>query len=550
MADNLSYSKPVKTALPFLFFLPGLLLILYYLIGPAKGYMTSDCTDSIRWAQATYESGHLISKNFSYAAVQPFGGNLIFLPFIALFGYTMTAQILGLVLFALLFTAALYFLARGLGLGRAQSGAFVSLFVLILSSSPKLREIMWEHIFYYNLGILFFALGFGLALRLTRKNALLKSFSAYNRTDWIRLGILLLFSFLAATDGLQTLVCYTLPLLGAFILEYYLYHKPAVPFRDTLGLSTLLMMILFWSLLGFIMIPVFTRGVEAGYANAYSTYSPMNEWRDNFLGIFHNWLTLFGVSVNTGDPLVSSQSVVNMLRISGALFLLIFPFILLIRYAKQPDREMRLLLGGHLFVSAFIVFASTFGSLGKADWRLTPMMGTALLVVLCWAFKSIFRREVRHSGILLTAFCTLLACLSAFTILKMPFHYGENDSWHESVRQLQARGLKYGYANFWWAERITLVSGNQVQVANINEKNGMPAANDYQLPAGSFDDKDTDRYFLLLTESDNRKMATWLSQEQMAGRILESFIITSDAYYSGGFAGSAVYVYVFGENLF
>lgn len=550
MADRISIPKAIKPFLPYLLLLPGLFLILYYLIGPAAGYMTADCTDSIRWAQATYESGHLISKDFSYAAVQPFGGNLIFLPFLAVFGYSMKAQIAGLVLFALLLTASVYYLARGLNLKRWESSAFVTLFALLLSSSPKLREILWEHIFYYNLGILFFCLGFGLALRLTREEGLLKSFSAYGTRDWIRLGALVLFSFLAATDGLQTLVCFTLPILGAFVLEFFLFDRPALPLRHKMALGYLMCLILFWSALGFAMIPLFTRGVEAGYANAYSTYSPMNEWMDNFLGIFHNWLTLFGVSVSQGDPLVSLDSVINMMRIAGAFLLLFFPFVLLFKYRKQADRPLRLLIGGHLFVSAFIVFASTFGSLGKANWRLTPMLGTAVLVLLAWSFKALRSLKSWKFGLLSACFLVLLASVSAGDILSMPANYGENDSWHESSRQLQARGLKYGYANFWWAERITLVSGNQVQVANVNESNGKPVANDYQLPAGSFEDKDTDRYFLLLTESDNKKMKDWLNTEALEGRLIDSFIIQSDPYSSGGFVGNKVYVYVFGENLF
>ena len=550
MTENNTLQYIGKKFLPFILLLPGIILILYYLIGPAAGYMTADCTDSIRWAQATYTSGHLISKEFSYAAVQPFGGNLIFLPFIALFGYSMTAQIAGLICFFLLFAAALYYLARGLNLSPAQSCGFVSLFILLLSSSPKLREIMWEHIFYYNLGILFFCLGFGLALRLTREEGLLKSFSAYKTLDWIRLGVLILFSFLAATDGLQTLVCYTLPLMGALIVEYYLYNKPALSFNHKFSLSLLLCLILFWSSLGYALIPLFTRGVEAGYANAYSTYSPMDEWMDNFLGIFHNWLTLFGVSVIKGDPLVSMDSVVNMLRIAGAFLLLFFPFVLLLRYQKLEDRPLRLLVSGHAFVSAFIIFASTFGSLGKANWRLTPMLGTAVLVLLTWAFKKLQPVGQHLPAFLLVLGCVMLAGFSALTILKMPANYGEKDSWHESARVLKARGLKYGYANFWWAERITLVSGNAVQVANINESNGKPVKNDYQLPAGSFEDKDTEAYFLLLTEADNRKMKDWLEEEQQAGRIAESFIIESEPYSSGGYAGDKVYVYVFWDNLF
>ena len=156
--------------LTLLALLPGLGLLLYYVIGPAAGHMTSDCTDSLRWAQASWLSGRLISDNFSYAALLPFGGNQIFWPFLALFGYGLKAQIWGLAVFVLLFAAALYYFARGFDLSRPASAGLVSVTLLILSSSEKLREILWEHIFYYGLGLLFFCVGFGLTLRILRRD--------------------------------------------------------------------------------------------------------------------------------------------------------------------------------------------------------------------------------------------------------------------------------------------------------------------------------------------------------------------------------------------
>ena len=124
MKDSLQ--KIDKKLIPFLAFLPGLILVLYYVLGPSAGHMTSDSTDSLRWAQASYLSGRLVSGNFGYAALLPFGGNQIFLPFIAIFGYSLTAQIAGLAVFVLLFAFALYYFARGLDLSPGQSGGLVS----------------------------------------------------------------------------------------------------------------------------------------------------------------------------------------------------------------------------------------------------------------------------------------------------------------------------------------------------------------------------------------------------------------------------------------
>ena len=108
----------LSVILPLLAGLSGLAVILYFTLGPSAGYMTSDCADSLRWAEATLKSGRLISDNFKYAALLPFGGNLIFLPFVALYGFSMKAQICGLVVFILLYCKLLVglFLPVKLGL--------------------------------------------------------------------------------------------------------------------------------------------------------------------------------------------------------------------------------------------------------------------------------------------------------------------------------------------------------------------------------------------------------------------------------------------------
>ena len=201
----------IKNAvLPILILLLGVGTVIYYITGPAEGYMTSDCTDSLNWAYETFVSGKLIGDNFYYAAILPFGGNLIFLPYIALFGYSMKAQILGLCTLALLLAAAAYYMARGFGLSRIASASTVTLVLLIMSSSAKLREIMWEHIFYYNLGILFFCVGFGLAVRIFSEGGILTDERKTSRclTDFAVFVPVALLRLVVAAIGMKTVVSF------------------------------------------------------------------------------------------------------------------------------------------------------------------------------------------------------------------------------------------------------------------------------------------------------------------------------------------------------
>ncbi len=524
--------------------------ILYYIIGPARGYMTSDCTDSLRWSYATYTSGRLISDEFWYAAILPFGGNLIFLPFIALFGYSMTAQICGLVTYALLLCAALFYLARGLGYGKNAAAGLTSVVVLILSSSPKLREIMWEHIFYYNLGFLFFCFGFGLAVRVIRDGGVCASGTG-KTADWVRLGVLLGFSVLAATDGLQTLVCFTVPLLAGIFAERFFDGRETMASRRNRRTLLLVLALLAASCIGYLLIIPISHGVTAGYADGYSSYSAMSEWSKNFLNFFNNWFSLLGVSAASGDPLVSAGSIGNMVGIVGGLLLLAAPVVLLCRYSKLESRPVKVLLIGHLATCAFLLFAVTFGKLGNANWRLTPMLGTSVLVSVVTAYELLRKNSVlKRAGAVLLAFLIVMSGISAGKIAAMPADYGRDNSWHVAARELEARGLKYGYANFWWAEAITMLSDNAVQVANITVETSGPVKRAYQIPYDSYDDKDTDRYFLLLTEQDQDNLSNWLALQEQAGRFLDTFQIESEPYDLRGHRGTTLYVYVMADNLF
>ena len=606
----------IKNAvLPILILLLGVGTVIYYITGPAEGYMTSDCTDSLNWAYETFVSGKLIGDNFYYAAILPFGGNLIFLPYIALFGYSMKAQILGLCTLALLLAAAAYYMARGFGLSRIASASTVTLVLLIMSSSAKLREIMWEHIFYYNLGILFFCVGFGLAVRIFSEGGILTDERKTSRclTDFavfvpvalvslivaaigmktvvsfcvsagiillaaigsavfctvfskkkpegsaellrsrgfIRAALLLVFSLMAATDGLQTLVCFTLPVLAGIFAERLFDSDTKFFSKGNLRIFAMLALIGAASVAGYMLIGYASGGVTAGYANAYSSYSAMNTWKDNFLGFFTNWLSLLGVSVKANDPLVSLDSILNMIRILGSFLLLAAPVVMLFFYKKIKSRGIRAALIGHFAVSAFILFAVTFGRLGGANWRLTPMLGTAAILSAVSAFELIRQKGIaQRLGACLLSCLILVSAVSFSAIAKMPADYGQDNVWHLCVEELEARDLKYGYANFWWAESMTMFSDRKVEIANIYENSPTPRAYKYQVPKDCFDDKEgVDRYFILLTADEYEDtMRDWIYEQQDQGLIADEFVIETGDYSLRGHSGNKIFVFVFNFN--
>ena len=84
----------------------------YYTVWPAEGYFHSDCTDSLYWAEAAVDSGTVFNPEYYYAALLPFSAQVWLVPLIHIFGVTMTAHVVGMVIFALLFFAAVIFFCR------------------------------------------------------------------------------------------------------------------------------------------------------------------------------------------------------------------------------------------------------------------------------------------------------------------------------------------------------------------------------------------------------------------------------------------------------
>ena len=116
----LSEKKPVRVILFILSLLPaaaGTALAIYYILGPGEGYFHADCTDSLYWANASVESGSVFDETFRYAALLPFSGSAWMIPLIKIFGFGITAHNIAMVIFAVIFSAAVWFCVSSAGYG-------------------------------------------------------------------------------------------------------------------------------------------------------------------------------------------------------------------------------------------------------------------------------------------------------------------------------------------------------------------------------------------------------------------------------------------------
>lgn len=522
--------SPVSARLQWLgFVFLGLtvILLLHYIWGPSKFYMHSDSTDTILWAEMQREAGRAFKPGFTYAALLPFGANLWYVPLLAIGGYTLNTQLLGLSIFLVLLAGAMWFMFRGLGLCHGGSALVSACCLWLFSGSEKLREIFWGHVIYYSLGLTLLAFGLGLVFRLRRL--------PYKSPAFIVWGVLfVILSAGAATDGLPVAAIYTLPLAAALVADVFFTSGEERAMEKLRRNALPLLMLAAATAVGFAVLAFLRRGgISAGYANAYSMWSDQGAWRDNIGKFFTEFLTLFGVEVKPGSsiPMASVSSIRRAVLVLTALLILILPLVMLCRPKKIRSEETRFLLYTHAFNSGILLFLYVFGRLSIANWRLVPLLGTGMwaTAALLWdQLQGLAEKDIRKA-LASSPVTRTLAVLTALVVTASAFNLLYVSTLHPAgyvkpeiglnLDFMKKEKLEYGFATFWNANIYTLLTDSQTKVRDIDVDGNGIHRRDYQSDRSWYKAQPgVKSYFLLLSEEEFNKLK--LSAEW---RVMQSY---------------------------
>ncbi|MBE6596827.1 MAG: hypothetical protein E7641_04060 [Ruminococcaceae bacterium] len=482
--------------------------LLYYVTGPALGYFHSDCSDSLLWAQVMIESGNILSEDFAYAAILPFGSPLWMVPILKIFGYTMKAQILSMCVFTVIFILSALSLFRAMKWRYSVSSGATFCLVMLLSASVKLREIMWEHVIYYSLGILFTMLLLNLVFRLYDK---LSDFPRMKLSDIIKAAIYaLLLTLLCAgiaTDGFQLIGLTVVPVAAA-IVAYTLFQTDNIISKPTLKRYAICAFMAIGTVIGIVMLNKLTNdgAITAGYADAYSKWAPMSAWVDNALLFPSRYLSLFGIEIDVSEELFSGNSIMLIISIITALIILVLPFVLFARY-KHLDKYSKVVAWTHLVLTVVIMLGFICGGLANANWRLTPFLGSSIIASLVFIKHLLGNKGAcRRVAVLLSLLLIFASLQNAKVIKEMDKDFGKEDSLQKVADTLAEKGYTRGYATFWNAAETALRSDGAVDVITVEISGDVVMKRRYQTMSYWFDDVEGQKdYFLLLdmTEYDD-----------------------------------------------
>lgn len=524
MVEKRSATKGKKSlfGIALLFFLLTLGLVVYYILGAANNKLSSDTMDTLLWAQASYEECALVNPNFYYATLLPMGMHLLMVPFVAMFGFGLTAQMLGMLAFMLLFTGSILFFFRSMRWTWTETFAAAAMLLLLTMASARMRDMFYNHILYYSQGLLYLFVGMGLLMRISSKLEKQKSKRSYSQiAQYILLG---LWMFVTAVNGSMSLALFSVPFIGAFVIERMLDAARPIKSNDKAWFTFALLVCA--TLLGLVGNWWLTRGMKTPYADGVSSFKLYPDWTSQLSGLFANWVRML-VEPYGEMKIFSLDGMASALCMVVAILIFVVPIIAMRRYSYLAKREEKFVVLVYGVLSVIILFLSVFSRYGEAEWRLIPMIYLAAVVNIVY-----FRNHLRYSTTVAKRFSALaLTLLAVFALkcgyltVKIPVQY----TTHAAVARtnfLKEKGLTYGYATYWNATQATAFSNSQVKIRPIQFSNEVLAPQRYQSNEKWYiDQPEVERYFLAVKQNELDQFGSGIPQDYVEALTYESFNI-------------------------
>ena len=512
-------SKAIIWVVAAVIFLGAVCVTTYYVTTVSKAEFHADCTDTIMWANATSESGHAYDKDFSYACFLPFSTSTIMVPLLHFFGLSMTAHIVGMMCFFILLTVFLVFMIHETTGNYPISLVGTGIFLSITLSTQKMREIFWGHTIYYSLGILFLVIGAFMYFRFLTvrgKSKSLKKEGKDNKKALIhKLFIFIcicVFMLLTGMDGITGFTLFALPFAGAIFAEQFVNTKYKLLSGKTALVTFRCVVFLIMAIIGNAINNKLLGDLTAGYQDANSNFSPMEEWLDHFHNLPFAWMRLLGVKSLQYVKFASEEGIPNMIFLATAILIAVLPVIATCYYKKFGDdrraKMLRIWIWMHWAVTAVNIMGYVFGVLAAADWRIIPMIGTSLIVsilFLCWSVTR--NADVSRITVILFVPIFMAGLLNCNDVRKM-----KKDAYKQSTQYmiadfLEDENVNRGYATFWNANSVTVITGETIKVSDVDVNDRGVFNRPYQSCKRWYEtDPEQDEYFLLVTSYEMDQM--------------------------------------------
>ena len=515
MTKKLDKKRMISLAIFFI----GILAVLYYILLGEKVEFDSDFTDTILWAEAMLTGNGLFDKTMAYAYTLPFGGSLLMVPFVAIFGVGYKAHAIGFILFLGIFIFALYKLFRAmdfsLDISLLCSGA-----VLLLSLPTKnTRMIMWGHVIHYSLGLLFVII----ALSVYKKINIDTDKVLKDRQNIKSIVILAVLSMFFCSNGLTTILFFAIPFYGAVIIERFIDTNDELFCKKNINTLVITVVSALAGMVGFIGSKMLQRGVNTVYDSIFKDIQSWQSWVWDFEDRIRCMLVVSAGGLQNEVPMESFTGIRIMYMALFGFVIMIVPFVAFVTYKKIESNIMKLLMISYVILLFSTLFIYDFSMARGTAHRMVGIYMTAVIVSVTYAGWLIKNKELNRFGILLAA---LFAGASLFSLYGVASLRGEN-RYEKLSKVLEENDLKYGYAEYWSAQVTTVLSDSKVQICPIDiDEEGVVSKRLYNVRQQQFESKEgVNRYFAFLSAWEYETL-----KDSLVGDAIEEIQFDEDGY--------------------
>lgn len=462
ITENLRSSRFLPLMMSFLVIVSGLLTIFTFSKG-INSYDLHDYIEGVFWAEATLKSGSLINPEYVYYYIVPLGSNVIMAPFVRLFGLSLLANELGMIVYFVIFLAVLYRLSASLYAELRYRLVFCTVSALFIYT--YIGDNLLHHIISYGIGYVCF-LGQLSCLIDIRKGRNVRRSAV----------LLVILSFWAASNGIVTAALSVLPvMLGLFLANY---RSGTLLKKEDLRVC---LPVIIPAIAGIVLYRVCDS--KALSLNMYEARFLLNDAEglvSSMTGrILQDYLKIFYFN----PPAISAFSlngIFYLIKLMFAAAVIILPVFLYAGNRKKGDRpfagEDRYMTAAACFITILISFAQyvVFRRVTQR-YLFNGILSVFLLLALLYADQ--LKRSGKMTGTMVLSLFVLM-----YTGKMLVFTFPESSRYEkvylDTLAYLQDNGLTYGYT-----------IGRNYQVMELYT-NG-----EYKVYKLDFDDE-ADRYYI------------------------------------------------------
>lgn len=458
-------SERGRTTLASLLLAMNLVLLVVYFFFNYKGYFHSDSSVKNLLAQEMHETSSFFPPGWNYVNkdLMVLFGQLGVWPLLFFFDNSYTLYAISGVLGAIFILASAWWFTGLLGGSTWQR--VLALAALAGGISAGVAEDMFGQASY------------GVVLMFTCLITVLswKSMSAEPRRQALWWGLLfVLVALVSWSNPQRAAASYLLPLFCG--LAAYLWGDDWKP-RLRAALPVVAVSVVAFGV-GVVLSVLTLARVNNNAGAGAARWLDFDGMASNVVDTLHALLGLLGGLPAGGGDVLSGPGMYAAVRLLAALVLLVLIGRRIVLMCGSPVARARF-IGGlvagvslcFLFLQATTTVADMTDPMSSARY-LTPMVVLGLMLLFCSPLAGMSRL----GALLTTGLAVLLATSSVVPSSPGSMIYtGWNNAQREAlVAELKAMGLRYGYATYWNAGALTVLSGSEVKIRQIMIPNGLP----------------------------------------------------------------------------